>query len=100
LWFAADGGKLVGQALARTHGQQPGLADRSVGKIDDLAVLAAYRGRGIGRALLAAAMRYLWDRDCHMIELTVDAANADARRLYDGLGFLVTGQLHWYRLEL
>ena len=100
LWFAEDHGKLVGQALAYVLSSSS--LDRlgPVGQIEDVAVLPAYRGRGIGRALLLAAMGYLWERGCRVIELTVDTENVGARRLYDESGFFVTGQLHWYRLRL
>ncbi len=100
LWFAEADGKLVGQALARYNPSGPTLRGMPVGQIEDVAVLPDYRGRGIGRALLLAAMGYLWNRGCRVIELTVDTANADAHRLYDALGFVETGQLHWYRREL
>jgi mycothiol synthase len=100
LWFAEADGKLVGQALARYNPFGPTLRGMPVGQIEDVAVLPDYRGRGIGRALLLAAMNYLWDRGCRVIELTVDTANVDAHRLYDALGFVETGLLHWYRHEL
>ncbi|NOZ28532.1 MAG: GNAT family N-acetyltransferase [Chloroflexi bacterium] len=100
LWFAEVDGKLVGQALARYNKQGPTLLGMPVGRIDEVAVLPAYRGRGIGRALVLAAMNYLWSRGCRVIELTVDGENARARRLYDTLGFVEAGQLHWYRYEL
>ncbi len=100
LWFAEIDGKLVGQALARYHPQERIAAGMPVGRIEDVAVLPAYRSQGVGRALLLAAMNHLWGRGCRVIELTVDAENADARRLYDALGFVETGQLHWYRCEL
>ncbi len=100
LWFAEADGKLVGQALARYNPFGPTLRGMPVGQIEDVAVLPDYRGRGIGRALLLAAMSYLWNRGCRVIELAVDTANVDAHRLYDALGFVETGQLHWYRCEL
>lgn len=100
LWFAEIGGKLIGQALARHSSRAQAIMGTPIGRIEDVAVLPAYRGRGVGRALLLAAMNYLWGRGCRAIELTVDAENADARRLYDALGFVEVGQLHWYRCEL
>ena len=100
LWFAEIGGKLIGQALARHNPQTQIAMGTPVGRIEDVAVLPGYRGQGVGRALLLAAMNYLWGRGCRVIELTVDAENVEARRLYDALGFIEVGQLHWYRCEL
>lgn len=100
LWFAEDHGKLVGQALACVLPASPQDRLGPVGRIEDVAVLPAYRGRGVGRALVLAVMGYLWERGCRVTELTVDTENVGARRLYDELGFFVTGQLHWYRLRL
>ncbi len=100
LWFAEIDGKLVGQAIARYNTRGPKVRGIPLGRIDDVAVLPAYRGRGIGRALVLAAMGYLWRRGCRIIELTVDAENVHARRLYEALGFIEVGQLHWYRYAL
>ncbi|MCD6291305.1 MAG: GNAT family N-acetyltransferase, partial [Anaerolineae bacterium] len=100
LWFAEIDGKLVGQALARYNAESGALMGIPVGRIDDVAVLPTYRGRGIGRALLLAAMNYLWEHGCRVIELTVDGENVGARRLYDALGFVEIGQIHWYRRAL
>ena len=90
------GGKVVGQA--RVSWWVNDVGERLYGISGN--VHPAWRGKGIGRALLLAAMGYLWERGCRVIELTVDTENVGARRLYDELGFFVTGQLHWYRLRL
>ncbi|MCS7220462.1 MAG: GNAT family N-acetyltransferase [Anaerolineae bacterium] len=100
LWFAEISGKLIGQALARCSSREQTPIGTPIGRIEDVAVLPAYRGYGVGRALLLAAMNYLWERGCRVIELTVDTENAEARHLYDALGFVEIGQLHWYRCKL
>ncbi len=99
-WLAEVDGQLVGQALARYNAHVPALGGIPLGRIEDVAVLPEYRGRGIGRALVLAAMRYLWQQGCRTMELTVDARNTQAIRLYRTLGFIEAGQLHWYRLDL
>jgi GNAT superfamily N-acetyltransferase len=55
--------------------------------IHDLAVLPQYRGRGIGRALLAAAEDHAQRRGCCKLTLEVQDDNARARALYQRFGF-------------
>lgn len=57
------------------------------GYIDFLGVAPGARGRGHGRALIAAAMTALADRDVPTANLTVRAGNTRARALYASLGF-------------
>lgn len=60
----------------------------ATGYIDYLGVTTRERGRGIGRALVAAACVELVDRwACPSANLTVRESNRAARRLYDSLGF-------------
>ena len=55
--------------------------------IHDLAVVPAYRGKGIGRALLREAESRARDRDCCKLTLEVQEANTRARGLYASFGF-------------
>ncbi len=55
--------------------------------VDFLGVSDACRGQGIGRALVATAIRARADDATHA-HLTVRASNAAARRLYASLGFV------------
>jgi GNAT superfamily N-acetyltransferase len=55
--------------------------------IEDVYVDEAARGRGIGRALVADALRRARERGCGRAELDVDTVNAPARALYGSLGF-------------
>lgn len=55
--------------------------------ISDFAVLPAYRGRGIGRRLLAAVETRARDLGCCRITLEVQENNREARRIYAGAGF-------------
>ncbi|MFI7867974.1 GNAT family N-acetyltransferase [Ectopseudomonas khazarica] len=63
----------------------------------DLSLLPAWRGRGIGRALLAGLVDEA-DRLGKAIRLYVESDNP-ARRLYEHFGFIVTGQ-HPIYLEM
>jgi GNAT superfamily N-acetyltransferase len=55
--------------------------------VSDLVVLPAWRGRGIGRALLQRGETYARSRGAARLRIGVLARNADARRLYAATGF-------------
>jgi GNAT superfamily N-acetyltransferase len=55
--------------------------------IHDLAVVAAHRGKGVGRALLREAENRALGRGCCKLTLEVQDANARARALYASFGF-------------
>jgi ribosomal protein S18 acetylase RimI-like enzyme len=55
--------------------------------VSDLVVLPAWRGRGIGRALLARGEAYARSRGAERLRIGVMAKNEGARRLYVGSGF-------------
>ncbi len=55
--------------------------------VSDLFVYAGYRRRGVARTLLEAAEAFAKARGAEVMRVGVLAANAAARRLYEGLGF-------------
>ena len=57
--------------------------------LDDLCVTEAWRNRGIGSALLAAAEAYAREKGVDTICLHVNRANEKARRLYERRGYAV-----------
>jgi ribosomal protein S18 acetylase RimI-like enzyme len=62
-------------------------AARPLLNVHDLAVLPEFQGRGIGRALLAAAEERARGRGCVKLTLEVLEDNARARGLYHERGF-------------
>ncbi len=81
-WLAWDGDELAGYVIAVTG--------RLGAEIGDLAVRKAWRGRGIGRALLSAAFRTLRQRGQRIARLYVDAQNVtNAVRVYEAAGMHV-----------
>ena len=50
-----------------------------------------YRGRGLGKAALAAGMTYLAENGAKTVRLEVDEANAAAKRVYFAAGFREAG---------
>jgi GNAT superfamily N-acetyltransferase len=55
--------------------------------LEDLFVAEAARGRGVGRALVAAALARARERGCRRVELDTNEANAEALALYGSFGF-------------
>jgi ribosomal protein S18 acetylase RimI-like enzyme len=55
--------------------------------IHDLAVLPAWRGKGVGRALLTAAEERARREGCCKLTLEVQEENLRARGLYESFGF-------------
>jgi mycothiol synthase len=83
LWLIARDGDRAAGVLTASAG-----ADR--GWIDYLGILAAYRRRGIGAALIRRAFAAFADRGFDRVALSVDAANATgATALYESQGMLV-----------
>jgi mycothiol synthase len=55
--------------------------------ISNLTTDPAWRGRGLGRALLAAGLRHLYKRGARSVALGVDGGNTAAIQLYQSVGF-------------
>ena len=54
--------------------------------MNDLFVASEARGKGVGRALIDAAVEAARDRGCHHLEWYTAPDNATAQRLYDATG--------------
>lgn len=74
--LVANGALMLERTLRRRHAASVGMA-----------VSTAWRGRGVGRALLEALLRAADDRALARVELTVYPDNEPAVRLYESLGF-------------
>ncbi len=59
--------------------------------IDDLAVDPVYRRRGLGQALVEAALRLAQARHCPMLHIDTTQASAEARAFYRACGFAEGG---------
>ena len=94
--IAEDGGQPVGFALFfhsfSTFLAQPGLY------LEDLFVVPARRGAGIGRALLERLAQVAVDRGCGRLEWAVLDWNKDAMRFYERLGAKPNSEWTVYRL--
>jgi len=81
VWY---GESLAGLALNVWHAALPGQ-----GFILDLAVAAAHRRQGLGRALVLATARAFQEAGADVLSLAVTLDNRPAVELYAGLGFQV-----------
>ena len=61
--------------------------EAEVAYVSDLFVSAAYRGRGLGRALLERAEEYASAKGATTLNIGVLADNTAARKLYNDFGF-------------
>ncbi len=62
----------------------------SVGRVTALVVTSRMRGRGFGRALVAAAERHLADAGCALVEITSNQQLTGAHAFYQRLGYTMT----------
>ncbi|MDR3189403.1 MAG: GNAT family N-acetyltransferase [Prevotellaceae bacterium] len=69
--------------------------------IHDLIVLKPFRGKGVGRLLMSAAIQQAEAKGCSRITLEVRKDNAVAQNLYRDLGFAETSpEMYYWRKEL
>ena len=78
---------LVAEEDGRVVGVLMGAWDGRRGWLHHLAVEETWRNRGIGTALLEEVERRLKAKGCLKVNLLIHRSNADARRLYERLGY-------------
>jgi ribosomal protein S18 acetylase RimI-like enzyme len=86
------GGNLCGISLAS-------LVAPESGHITQICVSNAVRGAGVGHEMLRRSLEVFRDAGCRSASLTVTAANADAVRLYERVGFRTTRKFSAYAWE-
>jgi ribosomal-protein-alanine N-acetyltransferase len=87
----ARGGFIVASRDSSVVGYVIAMGKGGAGVIQSIAVSPESRGKGIGEALMRAAVEYLALRFRRVV-LLVDAKNEKAIRLYHRLSFLETGR--------
>lgn len=89
LFVAEDGGRVVGFAAVQCQvpNEDADEAEYHFGLISDVGVNRSHRGRGIGRALIAACETFAREKDVRWLRIAVLGKNALARGLYERCGF-------------
>jgi ribosomal-protein-alanine N-acetyltransferase len=88
---AEIGGRVVGYAISWFVVDQ--------GELGNIAVDAAWRRKGIARALVVAALDRARDRGIREVYLEVRRSNTAAQKLYRQLGFRQVGIRHGYYVK-
>jgi GNAT superfamily N-acetyltransferase len=70
----------------------PGLARRGAlrAQLEAVRVHEAYRGRGLGAAMMSWAIEEARRRGCGLVQLTTDKSRSEAHRFYRQLGFVAS----------
>ena len=61
--------------------------DGGLGRITALVVTSQFKGRGIGKRLVAEAEAFAWKNRCARIEITTGEHRADAHAFYEAVGY-------------
>lgn len=114
-WFDPSGffiaeidGEMAGFCWTKVHGghthqhspQDPIHDHDPIGEIYIMGVSPKFRGRGVGRAVTIAGLRYLRYQGIFSAMLYVDSSNTGAISLYSSLGFTEWGRDVLYRYTL
>lgn len=57
------------------------------GQIEGVRILKSRRGEGLGRRMLQWAIAECRERNCRLVQLTMDKTRTDSHRFYEALGF-------------
>ena len=84
-----EGGEIVGCLQLSFI---PGLSRLGLwrGQIESVRISSARRGGGLGRRMFEWAIEECRKRRCEIVQLTTDKSRAEARRFYEGLGFVAS----------
>ena len=84
---ADESGDVIGYAYAAIEGYDYMALRGPAGVVHDVLVEPGYRGRGVGRSLLDAALAFLKARGAPRVVLTTAEGNEAAQRLFARAGF-------------
>lgn len=95
--LAVSGDDVLGYVLAYVHEADTAATGRVDAYYGQIGVVPAARGRGLSKAVIAAALRAAADAGCDSASLEVDTDNVDeAQGLYRAMGFAVARtQVSW-----
>lgn len=89
IFVGVDGGEVAGFVCvyARARSEEPDEGPKEYGLVSDLVVLPAFRGSGMGRALLERAESHARRADVQWLRVGVLSSNEAARTLYSRAGY-------------
>jgi len=87
LLVAAQGGKLVGFMLCLLSPNVPVFKERTLGIVSEVYVRSDLRKKGVTREMLKVALRWFHKNKVSSVQLSVAAANLEARAAWGQLGF-------------
>jgi ribosomal protein S18 acetylase RimI-like enzyme len=84
-----EGGQIVGCLQLSFI---PGLSRLGLwrGQIESVRIASTRRGGGLGKRLFEWAIEECRKRGCEIVQLSTDKSRTDARRFYEGLGFVAS----------
>ena len=84
-----EGGRIVGCLQLSFI---PGLSRLGLwrGQIESVRIASTRRGGGLGKRMFEWAIEECRKRGCEIVQLTTDKCRTDARRFYEGLGFVAS----------
>ncbi len=86
-WLAAVAGAQV-VAMAHLHVEKPSrVSDEQVLEMSRVVVAPEWRGKGVGKLLVAQAQRIARDRGLRYLSARIFSSNERAMDFWDGLGF-------------
>jgi ribosomal protein S18 acetylase RimI-like enzyme len=97
---AFEGDALAGSVTIYWDEAENANLPRKTGATEYVFVRDAYRGRGLARALLCAALAHLKAHGLDEAELEVAVENRTALGVYEGLGYRVESESYLYTLTL
>jgi GNAT superfamily N-acetyltransferase len=100
LLVADEGESVVGFAQAHIEEARrvPNLVPRETLFIDILMVTEAWRGNGVGRALMERTYAWGRERNASDVELNVYEFNTEAQVFYERLGYATSSRRMWREL--
>ena len=79
---------IVGYCLATISKYPPVFEYQEYGAIFDLAVTENYRRKGIGQALVEAALQWFSEQEIHRVEVRVATSNENSTAFWKKIGFV------------
>jgi GNAT superfamily N-acetyltransferase len=72
---------------ARDHSQFNAGGARSYGVIENVVTHPGHRRTGLGRSVLASALKAAWDANCYKVMLATGSPKPETLRFYESAGF-------------